>query len=523
MKHFLILAAFLALTFLACTNSDDALYDESSNSSISISAKLLLEKDSISRQGKADTVRPGDTLTFIADIEPSRSIRIQRYYWTLDGDKWASEFSFRSNISEPGHHEVVFVLVDYFGDTLTDTLHVWVGNLPILDEKAFIPHPGTQQIPTESGISFAWHAYDPDSIYSMRYRFILKDASQKDILDTIIDKANLVYQKPLDPLAQYYWSVFAFNEIGMTAPTAISSSFFTKGAKGESAIAGKIQTSAYGNRISFDSICVSLAFLDSSGETISTDTLSGRTDEVLRYSKKPLAPGTYKVITSLPRLTDYIPDTMSAQLLPSEVYKAETIYLNDIAPPTIRAIPSGDTLDFLDTLRFFVKDGGTNLSSNDIQINFNSKRVLEGASFQKDTLAIALKDFSETVAYRLLTITATDLSGNKNKRTFYIKPALSWFECNGDTTIYSDETLEVFIHDTNPYGFEPDSFYFDIFKNDKPAAFEATEDSLSFPVIFSTFPNSVNRVRTGIRYTNGIVKWKEWTVNRMFTARSQGE
>jgi thiol-disulfide isomerase/thioredoxin len=56
MKHFLILAAFLALTFLACTNSDDALYDESSNSSISISAKLLLEKDSLSRQGKADTV-----------------------------------------------------------------------------------------------------------------------------------------------------------------------------------------------------------------------------------------------------------------------------------------------------------------------------------------------------------------------------------------------------------------------------------------------------------------------------------
>ena len=158
MKRFLILAAFLALTFLACTNSDDALYDESSNSSISISAKLLLEKDSISRQGKADTVRPGDTLTFIADIEPSRSIRIQRYYWTLDGDKWASEFSFRSNISEPGHHEVVFVLVDYFGDTLTDTLHVWVGNLPILDEKAFIPHPGTQQIPTESGISLGpWH------------------------------------------------------------------------------------------------------------------------------------------------------------------------------------------------------------------------------------------------------------------------------------------------------------------------------------------------------------------------------
>lgn len=523
MKHFLILAAFLALTFLACTNSDDALFDASESSTISISAKLSLEKDSISKQGKADTVRPSDTLTFIADVEPSRSIRMQKYYWTLDGEKWAYEFSFRSNIINPGHHKVALVLVDYFGDTLSDTLNVWVGNLPILDEKAIVPRPGTQQIPPESGVTFAWHAYDPDSIYSMRYRFVLKDANRKTIVDTLIDKPNLEYKKSLDPLTQYSWSVYAFNEIGMAASTAISSSFFTMGAKGESAIVGNIQTSAYASRFSSDSICVSLTILDSSGKVISMDSLAGRTDSILRYTKKPLPPGSYKIAASLPRLTDYLPDTLSAQLLPSEVYNAETIYLNDIIPPTIRAIPSSDTLDFLDTLRFFVTDGGTALSLDNIQINFNGRRITEGTSFKKDTLTIALNDSPESVSYRLLTLTATDLSGNKNKKSFYIRPTQDWFECNGETTLYDEEILEVFIHDTNPYGFEPDSFYFDIFKNDQAAVYKATGDSHSFKVTYGAFPAVVNHVRSGIRYTNGIIKWKEWTVSRVFTTRSEGE
>lgn len=519
----LLISILLAALLAACTNSDDALFDASESSSISISAKLSIEKDSVSRQGKADTICPTDTLTFIADVEPSRSIRMQKYYWTLDGEKWAYEFSFRSNIIKPGHHKVALVLVDYFGDTLSDTLNVWVGNLPVLDEKTIIPLPGTQQIPPESGVSFAWHAYDPDSIYSMHYRFVLMDKNLKTVLDTLVDESNLVYNKPLDPLEQYTWYVAAFNDIGLTAATTISGSFFTKGAKDESAIVGSIQTSAIANRISSDSITVTLTFLDSSGAVVSTDTLGGYTDKALRYTKKPLAAGVYKLVASLPSLTDYAPDTLSVQLLPSEVYNAETLHLTDIVPPAIWSVPTADTLDFVDTLRFFVKDGGTELTLNNVQLNFDGKRITDGISFNNDTLTFVLRDFPESVTYRLLSLSATDLSGNTNKRSFYVKPTLSWFECNSDVTMYDEQILEVFIRDTNPYGFEPDSFFFDIFKNDQAAAYKANGKSHSIKVTYNAFTSTVNHVRTGIRYTNGVTKWKEWNVNRIFKARSEIE
>ena len=512
-----------ALLFFACTNSDEFLYDESNATPISIAASLSLEHDTTTKQGKTDSIYPYDTVAFIAEITPSRSIRMRESYWTLDGEVWAYEFSFRSCIPKSGHHTIAFVLIDNFGDTLSDTLQLWVGNPPVLNEKQIIPLPGTQRIPPENGISFAWNAYDPDSIYDLHYRFTLLATNRQIILDTVLDEAHLVYRLPLKPLENYSWQVTAYNEIGMQSAKTINGSFYTQGVDNEAGIIGSIQTSGFGSKKSSKMMDISISIIDSNDNTIAADTISGASDSKIPFQKKPLPPGDYRIVARALNFSDFQPDTMAIQLRPAEVYTIPALYLNDVFPPTIASIPAQDTMDLADTLYFFVKDNGDSLDLDDVNISFDGKEITDGVTLKNDTLTVPLVGASKSTIFRILTITGVDLSSNTARRSFYIFPSEEWFECNEDTTLYKNEILELFIKDTNPYGFEPDSFFYDIYPNDQPSAFRADSNYHSFKVTFSAFSKSSNLVRSGIRYKNGITKWKQWRVLRIFAERSGNE
>ena len=158
-QHFLglLLWSIIVLTFGACTNSDQYLFDSSTPSeSISVKALLTTSFDSSVAKVKSDTIRPGDSLIFLTEVYPSKSIGHKRYFWLLDGAPFANEFSFRNTILDPGVHEVVFVFVDSFGDTLSDTVSVTVATPPVLDDSLFIPACGTQNNEPDSALNFAW-------------------------------------------------------------------------------------------------------------------------------------------------------------------------------------------------------------------------------------------------------------------------------------------------------------------------------------------------------------------------------
>lgn len=514
---------FFAILFFACTNSDDVLYDVSESTPISITASLSLERDSSAKTSKMATIYPYDTVAFIAEITPSRSIRTQESYWTLDGEKWSYEFSFRSCIPMPGQHTIAFILIDNFGDTLSDSLQVWVGNRPILDDSLIIPFPRTQGIQPETGLSFAWNAYDPDSLYDLHYHFKLSDAKQQILLDTILNEAYLIYRSPLSPLESYSWQVSAFNEIGMQSTKIINGSFYTQGVHDEAGIIGNILTSGFGSKKSTEQLEISLSIIDSSDETIATDIINGDSDKSIPFQKKPLPPGNYRIVAKVLNFSDFMPDTMPVQLKPAKVYITDHLFLNDLTPPSIIPLSKKDTLPFEDSLQFIVKDMGDNLSLNDISVSFDGKIISDGVTFKNDTLTVPLTDFYPSTIFRILSVKAVDLSSNSKKANFYIEPSQDWFECNSDTMLYKNEILELFIHDTNPHGFEPDSFFYDIYPNDQPSAFHADSSSHSFKVTFSAFSKSSNLVRSGIRYTNGITKWKQWRVLRIFAERSRNE
>lgn len=519
---------FFALLFFACTNSEDFLYDESDSMPISVSASFSLERDSSTSTGKTDTISPGDTVAFIAEINPSRSIRMRESFWTLDGNPWAAEFSFRSCIRKPGPHDIAFVLIDNFGDTISDTLHLWVGNPPVLNDTLIIPLPGTQHIQPEKGLTFAWNAYDPDSLYSLHYQFKLMDKDGETVLDTLLDDAHLIYRMPLNPLEKYSWQVRAINEIGMPSAKNIKGYFYTQGVLNESSIFGNIQTSGFGNKDAAEKMDISISFIDSTGKTVAKDVISTHSDKMVPYQKKPLPPGDYKIVAKSIDFSDFKPDTLQVRLRPSEVYNAETLFLNDVIAPTITPISPDtqsvtDTLPFADTLRFVISDNGDRLTLQDLTVSFDGKTISEGLTFENDTLAIPMASFSNSTVFRILTIKVIDLSSNTKKAHFYIEPTIDWFECNGDTMIYKNDILELFIKDTNPYGFEPDSFFYDVFANEPASAFNAVEKSHTFKITSGAFKKSFTTVRSGIRYTNGITKWKKWSVTLIYAERVRNE
>ena len=230
-KVFALFGIFMVL--IACTNSDDYLFNNRDSQEIEVSAVITTSFDNDSEKKKTDTIQPGDSLIFLTTVYPSKSIRNKQYYWTIDGFNFASEYSFKKSIIDPGVHKIAFVFVDFFGDTLSDTLTVTVASPPIIDTENFIPATATQQIDPDSVIRFAWNSYDPDSLWDVSFRFVLQDNDKDTLIDTLLKQSYFTSRKKLSPLQKYTWTVTAFNEFNLQSKDFLKASFFTSSRKGE--------------------------------------------------------------------------------------------------------------------------------------------------------------------------------------------------------------------------------------------------------------------------------------------------
>ena len=414
MKH--SIKAFLAaLSLWACTDSDQYLY-EGELQEVQVSACLTTSFDDTNRQIKSDTIRPGDSLIFLSNVYPSKSIRSQNYFWQLDGKNFASEYSFRSTIGDPGTHEVAFVFVDFFGDTLSDTLTITVANQPILDNENYIPAEGTQNISPKEPLTFAWNASDPDNLWQLHHRFVLQDASnpQEILADTILDHANFVYHGHFSSLKKYTWSVTTFNELNQRSDKSISSHFFVKGNPGENSITGKVKTTADQEIFPFH-----IVVMDSS-QNILRDTVVNSSEKAV-FSFAPLPPGKYLPQTSIDDHLDFEPRLDEFTLQGDQVLELDSIILVDIIPPSILSTTFKDSLPLQSNLKFLVFDEGGPLSVSKITVKLDGIPV-QGYTYLNDTLFVPLNADQSSWTYKILTISAGDCSDNRNSKAFYIKP-----------------------------------------------------------------------------------------------------
>lgn len=455
---------FTVLALVACTDSDDYIFDEDDKAVIEVKAEMthfynsfynenpeetsfFAPLDGEDERVKSDTVFSSDTLVFIGTVNGPQPIRLQSYSWTLDNTYLANEYIFRSPIVDPGFHEVVFNVVDFFGDTLSDTLKVWVSNSPILDTINVIPADQSQGLPSQGGIRFAWNGYDPDSLARVDYRFILENSRRQTIIDTLIHNPYFTLHQKIVPLSRYTWFVYAINEYDFGAREVIRKQFFTKGADDESGLLLQFDfnTMAW----SFEGN-ISIDILDTNNLPITSKTISMKDRDSYNFIQAlfaPLSPGKYKVFASTPQYPDFRADTVKVQLKTQEVFVADTIHLLDTIPPTITILNaennsiSIDTLDFADTLKFVIHDGGGLADSNYIDRFMNatldnvSSLKIESRNISQslfDTLLVFLPEADKSWNTRLLHLTVADLSKNVAHRTFYIRPAEPWPFDNND-------------------------------------------------------------------------------------------
>lgn len=508
-----VLAIALASHFSACSNGEDYLYDEEESTFIEVSAEMAYSFDSNSVRMKSDTLTPADTLIFIANILPSKSIKIKRYLWTIDGETLSYDFSFRKNIEKPGLHKVAFFLETYLGDTLSDTLSLQISNLPVLDVSKFIPAAGSQGIPISGGVSFAWNAYDPDSIASLHYHFAIDG-----IVDTVVPEPAFTYWGNLPPLEHLHWSVQAINEFGFASRETIYGDFFTRGGIGEAGVTGAITTSIATSGAEKFEFSVNATVQDSLGNTVFSKDIASSSIATKTYSISPLSAGAYSITFSVPEYPDFKSNKHHFTLRDGEVLDLDTLTLRDTNPPSIAVLVAGqafqeiDTLDYSDTLKFLVQDLGTKKSRISISAFLESTPLTEKA-ISGDTFTVILPTTARSWNKRLLDIVATDASKNKTVQNYTIEGYDSWFKTNPNPTVITGDSIRLYIIDNNRYGFKPDSFYINT-RNKHIAQYANDSPIFGQSFLKLEFDEGDNTIQSGIRYTNGITQWKRWTLTR---------
>jgi hypothetical protein len=449
LRPYSIFAWFVAAacTLFACSDSDSLLYDEDDGIYLQVHAEMAITYELDSARVRADTISPLDTLIFIGEITPSRQARYREYYWTIDGKDFANDMNFRKPVTEAGYHEICFVVLDNFGDTLRDTLRLWVVKPPVIDTEHFIPARGTQGLSPQEGISFAWNGYDPDSLTSVKFHLIIKEPrrmgqdyrgwylNSDPIMDTILDNPSFIYwDNPnfyyrMGNLKYYVWEVYAINEFGLESDTLIQGDFFTGGYGDEGGIQAFVSSTNI--RYCSSSYHMALNVLDSNSSPVAQRNFSADTTFVI---VSPLKPGKYKLVANFSDLEDFVPDTTEVIVRPGEVSVADTLIPQDTTPPTNNYLsPEGslsdlDTLDFRDTLKFYFMDKGKNtychLFFNGQKLNYDYWHVFSNETRTGDTLQITLPATYKSWTYQLLTINAYDYSENQNSRTYVIKPSM---------------------------------------------------------------------------------------------------
>lgn len=416
MKIALLFWTIALLLFLgACTDSDQYLF-ETELEPLEIRVYMTNSFDSGASQFKNDTIYPGDSLFFISKVTPSKSLRSQAYYWTIDGEPLANEYSFKNTVNIPGHHQIAFVYVDYFGDTLTDSLDLSVGTPPILDSLYFIPANETQQLDPAAPLNFAWNVQDPDSLWDISFHFVLQElpygnnSERKVLVDTILHQSTFTYNKGFSPLKKYLWEVKAFNELKQYSEENIHGHFYVTGFDNKGAILGQVSSES---RIGGSPYQIILQEKDSTVISLTVDS---------SFTLTPVASGKYKLYVSSYLYKDYETDSLDVTLSEGTVFDIGNILLGDYIPPVIRSITNRDTLDPLDTLKFLLQDGGGKIANVWVRLDGNP---LTEYSLNNDTLFVPAPFLATSWSYKILSVIATDNSENRSSKTFYITPKIT--------------------------------------------------------------------------------------------------
>lgn len=490
---------FSCFFFLWACSENDATFDTDDAEVVTVKAYMMKLGDSANTRLKQDTLLPTDSIVFLANIEPSRSIRINDFYWQIDSSTTThSEFSYRTNVSTPGKHRAKFILLDRFSDTLRDSVIFWIAPKPVLDLQNWIPKNGSSAISPAKALSFAWNVSAENPLAITKYPFLLKCGADT-LADTVLTSPQFIYTKGFPALQRCSWTVFATDDFENSSAGKIQSEFFTGSDTAESL--GSAYAIIYvPNNALQDSIQFNV--FDSTGSLFPVeDYLFDWNESIFLMRNLPAA--NYSLALFHPLYPDYTSDTIPFSIQQGKVSYLGSIPLTDSTfPKIICAYCSRDSLEWEDTLKFVFDEKGLPIFSSSIHITFDGS-ILKEWTVNGDSLFIFTEKLSKSFVWHPITISFTDRAGNYTSQSFFVEPGNSCVETLTEASIYVDNSIAIPIRNVCS-NLTPKRFFWDIDHDGNWDGEMAADGDFAFKLFSgSLFHLFANEIQVYILYESG--------------------
>jgi hypothetical protein len=433
----LLLAFLITLFLLGCGNNN--LYNDQDTPHLSMTLHLVPEAffgpdgwmlaprdmavlsvgDQVEFWG---IIRLGDSLL----TEDQLSISTSLSYWVLGSDTLYGSKT-RRTFSKPETVVAIFNQVELGGDTLRDTMMVYVNSNLKVDLQA----PQDKQLDvmpnTHGGLPFVWSLQGVDSWESVTsYLFLGADPltllDQEPIASTSGTELRLGATDPCpqDSYCQFYWRIIAVTSSGISGildqtDTSEIRYFRTRRPDTDSAEA-KVQVWQVATGLGLGAYVKSV---DQSGiHSIpwSLDTLTGTASSPL------LSPGLWTVIAGDSLHPEFRPDSMLLDLSPGSLNLPEVgLDIVDVIPPQVILQGSPSRSPFNDSLTFTVSDFGSGVDWNSPFTNWSASQF----SFGDGKVTLKWTTLSSADLLMDWHITVSDHSGNSNLHCTFKLSAVS--------------------------------------------------------------------------------------------------
>jgi hypothetical protein len=472
---------FLCLLFLlsSCIDSDAVL---SKNESEKIKVNAFIFNDNASNL-KDTTIALKDTVFLIGNILPERGTLIQKYFWKDPDNNIFKEFQIKFKPTKPGNFVYHFTIVDFHGDSLSDSVQINVSTPPVLDSIHWLPENNSSRLSPDS-IFFSWNASDKDKD-NLFYIFEIFENNKK-IIDTLLSTTCIKPDLKFKELETYEWKVTVFDSEGIQGNT-ISSEFATGHSKGLTRLSGKIN-------IFPDSLLKKVKLYlvqnDSSKELTLNDSL---------FDTGFINSGDYTLRASVMTFSDYQSHEQTYHLKPGDLKDNINFLLEDNKAPSFLALKS-DTLPYVSQLIFPIENHGIQLDSQNISLTLDNEPLQ--FSLSNDTLSIELPKYNLPIC-RFLSLKIKDINNNSISQTFYLCKESAWATPLYDTTLNQQDTLNISFYETNPYHLELKDIIWSSKEN--PAwTFTQTKSDSSITIYASLFSVGKYTIEALSRYENGL-------------------
>jgi len=309
---------------------------------------------------------------------------IQNFIWTINGKNYISS-SLTQTFPDTGIFDVILKTVDFFNDTLKDTLSLYVTTpLSVLPKSPENGFNGFHAFDS-SGMTFT---IQTDGINSWQdvvcelYISTQKSSIWKSLYDTIPCNGSYTIPGPFlsgdstllaDTTIAFYWAVAAYvpkTEFEFNMDSSAIQVFY-------SALVGTDSSHLvipvrYRSLSSGISPQGTLILQNSSGDTIAKRSLS-QNPAVFHFNR--ISPDTLMTVTVFDTaLSEYGKIQQSFTLHPSSYLVLDTLDLLDSTPP-IR-IPAKKRFTYGDSVHFYLYDAGSGISNHSVKV------ILAGDSLQ---------------------------------------------------------------------------------------------------------------------------------------------